>query len=184
MARIILNPKANLPPEGKWSFQIGDDYYESPIYDLVLKHVGELLAKHGVKADATEALAEYMCPRLPPWMCRGDGPSRDLILGKEAQKEALSYFARNVETADVVMRRMQVCQRCPKHRRDFCLHCGGYDTWIYDGFGGRRTRLPPDDASGCCTCARTFEAVIASVCYADGDQVWEGTPDTCWRHEG
>lgn len=178
----IINPRSTVPPTGKWEFQLGDDRYESPVYDLVLRHTGEILAKHGLKIPAAQALADYMCPRLPKWMCTGRGPHLDLLLAKEAQKEAYSYFVRQMETVDVIMRRMEVCTTCPKHRRDFCLHCGGYDTWIYDGFGGRRTRLPPDDASGCCSCARTFEAAIASVTYSAEEPVWEGAPKTCWRY--
>lgn len=182
MGCAIINPKASIPPCGVWSFAIGDDKIESPIYDIVLRKTGEIMEKHGMKGSAAQALADYMCPRLPPWMCTGSFEKLKLVLAKEAQKNAYDYFTRVSETVDVIMRRMEVCMTCPKHRRDFCLHCGGYDTWIYDGFGGRRVKLPPDDASGCCSCAKTFEAVIASVVYDPEESVWEGAPETCWRY--
>lgn len=183
MSRRFVSTRSTVPPGGVWFFSMGDDHYESPLYEDALKHVDMILKKHGSDADAVEALADYMCPHLPAYFCRGEGPSTASVTPHEAKAAAIEYFNRSVETLDVISRRMQACTTCPKHRRDFCLHCNGYDQWIYDGFGGRRVRLPADDASGCCECAKTFEAVIATAMYNPGEAVWEGAPDTCWRKQ-
>lgn len=182
MKRRIVNPKMVTPPGGKWMFAVGDEIIESPLYEDMLRKVDALLRKHGIKANAVTELANFMCPMLPDGQCTGDGPSSPNIYGPEAEKNARQYFGRTVETADVIMKRMQICTKCPKHRRDFCLHCSGYDQWVYDKFRGMRPKLPTDDASGCCSCAKTMEAVIASVCFGENEPVWEGAPDTCWRY--
>lgn len=182
MARSFISTRSTVPPGGVWFFQLGDDHYESPIYEDVVKHVGQILEKHGSTEDAAEALANFMCPHLPAYFCRGEGPVSPVITPREAMDAAMPFFKRQVETSDVIMKRMEACTMCPRHRRDFCLHCHGYDQWIYDGFGGRRVRLPSDDASGCCECTKTFEAVAASAVYQPGEGVWEGAPATCWRN--
>ena len=170
-----------MPPGGVWRYELDGESVESPIYDVALRKVGELMAKHGVAGSAAAELATYMCARMPKWMCSGARKYVDLLLQRESMQNAVPYFSRQLETIDVIQSRMQRCQSCPRHRRDFCLHCTGCDSWIVDGFKGRRPRLPVDDASGCCSLARTFEAVVASVCYTDKDRMWEGVPDTCWR---
>lgn len=182
MSRSFIATRSTVPPGGLWFFQLGDDYYESPLYEDCIAHVDEILRKHGVKMLATEALAEFMCPHMPAYFCRGAGPASPVILARDAMKAAAPYVSKPVETLDVISKRLQKCTGCLKHRRDFCLHCHGYDTWVCDQFGGRRVKLPADDASGCCSCAKTFEAVIASVVYGEDEPVWEGTPDSCWRY--
>lgn len=180
--RRFVSTRSTVPPSGFWFFSYGDDHYESPLYDDTVRHVAEILRKHGVDADPVKALADYMCPQLPAYFCVGDGPSSPVVSPRDAKDNAIAYFGKDVEPIDTVTSRMEVCLMCPKHRRDYCLHCHGYDSWIYDGFRGRRPKLRVDDASGCCTCAKTFEAVVASVAYNDGDPVWEGAPETCWRN--
>lgn len=175
-----VNPYT-VPPGGVWFYQIGDDKVSSPTYDMALRRVDELLRKHGVKADAAAELARFMCPHMPAWFCSGTSAHSPVITGRMAAAKAMPFFGRPLVTSDVISARMQVCQACPKHRRDFCLHCTGYDQWIEDRFAGRRPRLPVDDASGCCSCAGTFEAVLASVDYKDGDAPFDGAPATCWR---
>lgn len=177
-----VNPYT-VPPGGAWFFQLGDDRVESPVYSLAVKQVDEVLKRHGVKADASEELAKFMCPHMPAWFCAGSPVHSPVITGKMAVEKAGPYFGRPLVTFDVITERMQRCQACMKHRRDFCLHCTGYDTWIYDMFDGHRPKLPVDEASGCCSCAGTFEAVVASVDYGKDEPGFEGAPDTCWRND-
>lgn len=172
-----------VPPGGSWFFQLGDERVSSPVYELALRRVDELLKRHGVDTPADVALAEYMCPHMPSWFCAGDVGHSPVITVKEATAKALPYFRRRLVPVDQIVRRMEACQACPRHRRDFCLHCNGLDEWISGGFRGKRPALPADAASGCCTCAKTLEAVIASVEYGEGDSVWEGVPETCWRNK-
>lgn len=182
MRRRIVSPKLVTPPDGVWRFAVGDDMVESPLYEDLLRRADALLRKHGIEANAVDEVAKYMCPLLPPGQCTGEGASSPVIYARDAAEAARPYFSRDVEPADVIQARMECCTRCARHRRDFCLHCTGYDAWVYSMFRARRPKLPADDASGCCTCARTMEAVIASVHYAKDEPVWEGVPDTCWRH--
>ena len=170
-----------VPPGGSWFFQIGDDKVVSPVYELAVKRVAELLAIHGIKKDPGQALAEFMCPHLPEWFCKGNVGHSPVITVKVACEKARPYFSKSVLPVDMISRRLEACQVCPKHRRDFCLHCSGIDTWVSDGFNNMRPVIPADAASGCCSCAGTLEAVIASVEYGDNDLVWEGVPETCWR---
>ena len=176
-----VNP-TTVPPGGSWFYQIGDDRVSHPMYDFAVRRVDELLRKHGVAADPAEELARFMCPHMPEWFCVGADRHAPVITGRMAVEKATPYFGRRLVTFDVVTARMQRCQACPRHRRDFCLHCTGYDSWIYDGFDGRRPKLPVDEASGCCSCAGTFEALIASVDYDKDEPGFEGAPDTCWRN--
>lgn len=176
-----VNPYT-VPPGGAWFYQLGDDRVESPVYSIALKQVHDLLKARGVDADAAEELAKFMCPHMPEWFCVGSDVHSPVITGRMAAEKAPPYFSRPLVTFDVVTARMQACQACPRHRRDFCLHCTGYDTWIQDGFDGRRPKLPVDEASGCCSCAGTFEAVIASVDYGKDEPGFEGAPETCWRN--
>ena len=171
-----------VPPGGSWFFQIGDERVSSPMYDVAVKRVGELLARKGIDKRPEQALVEYMCPHMPAWFCVGEVGHSPVITVKAACEKARPYFGMRVVPVDIISRRMEVCQACPKHRRDFCLHCNGLDTWVSDGFRNARPVLPVDTASGCCSCAGTMEAVIASVDYDKQDSVWEGVPETCWRN--
>lgn len=181
MKRRIVNPKLITPPGGMWVYSIGDDRIETPLYEDALRKVDALLRKYSINSSAVTELANYMCPLLPEGQCTGTGQSSPVIYPHDAEMNAMRYFGRQLETTDVITKRLEQCTRCKKHRRDFCLHCSGYDEWISHKFRGLRPKLPADDASGCCSCAKTMEAVIASVCYDPNENVWEGAPDTCWR---
>lgn len=171
-----------VPPGGAWFFQLGDDRVSSPMYDYVLKQTAEILRRHGIDADPATELARFMCPHMPEWFCAGSDQHSPVITAKAASEKALPYFRRRLVTSDVITKRMERCQACKRHRRDFCLHCTGYDQWIVDSFGGKRPKLPVDEASGCCECTGTMEAVIASVDYGKDEPGFDGAPDTCWRN--
>ena len=177
----FVQTACTVPPGGAWFFQIGDDRVAHPVYDIAVRQVGQLLRKHGDPRSATQALAEFMCPHMPAWFCAGEVAHSQAICAKDAAAAARPFFSRTLVPADIAARRMEICQSCGKHRRDFCLHCTGYDEWVREGFRHRRPALPVDDASGCCTCTGTFEMAMASVEYGKDEPVWEGAPETCWR---
>lgn len=170
-----------VPPGGAWFFQIGDDRVAHPVYEIALKLVDELLKKHGDNRPAAQALAEFMCPHMPAWFCAGAVKHSPVIHASDAAKAARPFFSRTLIPVDLVTRRLEICQDCRRHRRDFCLHCTGYDEWVRSGFGHKRPPLPADEASGCCECTGTFEMAMASVEYDKDEPVWEGAPETCWR---
>lgn len=169
------------PPGGVWFYYGYGERVEAPTYSMAVASVADILRRHGDLTDPGTALAEYMCPQMPNWVCEGEVRSKETVYPMDAREAAKEYFTRKVAPMDLVMRRMEICSSCKKHRRDFCLTCAEHDRYIYDGFGGRRPRLPGDMASGCCLCAKTFEAVVASVEYGKEEPAWEGVPDTCWR---
>ena len=136
-----------VPPGGAWFFQIGDARVAHPVYAVALKLVDELLKRHGDPRPAAQALAEFMCPHMPAWFCAGAAERSPVILPKEAANAAYPYMGRKLVPADIVTRRMETCQDCVRHRRDFCLHCTGYDEWVRTGFDHKRPALPVDDAS-------------------------------------
>ena len=176
-----------VPVSGKWLFQLGDEVVEDYDYDLAVKHVSELLRRHGIQGSASQALADFMCPRLPHYVCNGWTPSalaklNEAISPREAKDNARPYVDRQLATIDLIRKRMAVCEECPRHRRDFCLHCIGADSWIYQELGYRRSVLPEDHASGCCSASKTFEALICSVLYPKGEAVWKNAPSGCWRN--
>ena len=170
-----------VPPGGAWFFQIGDDRVAHPVYEIALKRVDELLKKHGDKRPAAQALAEFMCPHMPARYCAGAVKHSPVIHPTDAAKAVRPFFSRALIPVDIVTRRLEICQDCRKHRRDFCLHCTGYDEWVRAGFDHKRPPLPADEASGCCECTGTFEMAMASVEYDKDEPVWEGAPETCWR---
>lgn len=182
MKAEFVRTKYLVPPGGTWFFDGYGEHVEDPIYDVAVRKVADLLRRNNDLTDPATALAAFMCPIMPRWFCRGDAAPKLTIYAKDARDEAMNYFHRSLVPMDETTRRLEKCMACPMHRRDFCLTCGEHDRYVYDGFGGRRVKLPGDAASGCCLCAKTFEAVVASVAYGPDEPVWEGAPDTCWRN--
>lgn len=171
------------PPGGMWFYDGYGEHVEEPTYRMAVLAVAEVLRRHGDRTDPGTALAECMCPQMPAWVCKGETRAKVTVYPMDARETARAYFTRTVVPMDIIMKRMSACCACPMHRRDFCLTCAEHDRYIYDGFGGRRPRLPGDLASGCCLCAKTFEAVVASVEYGKEEPAWEGVPETCWRKQ-
>ena len=184
MSAAITASKYMSPPGGVWFFDGYGEHVELPTYDMAVRAVAGILRRNGDPRSPADAISECMCPQMPRWFCRGEVSEKATVHPMDAREEAKSYFARRVVPMDTIMRRMEICSACPKHRRDFCLTCAGHDEYILNGFGGRRPKLASDLASGCCLCAKTFEAVVASVDYGKEEPAWEGVPDTCWRNKG
>jgi len=169
------------PPGGKYFLEIGGERVESHTWADMHGKAAALMQKHGVTGPVEWVVAEYMCPFMPDWYCRG-AAGRQVIRDREAWDNAQPYFRMNLVTFDEVSRRLRICSECPKHSREgSCLTCSGILNKILASFGGHRTRVLEDEASGVCTCARTYESVIASVDH-ENDK-WTGIPDTCWRNE-
>lgn len=179
------NPYAS-PPGGKFFFEANGERVEGRCFQEIAPKVRSLMAKYKIPGTAELVLAEYMCPRIGPaanWFCTGAFKRSDDIRAIEALDNCKPYYSRRLAPFDVVERRLERCLSCPKHFRGWCMSCVGHLDRISAGFKGARTELPIDRGTGVCTCARAYEAAIASVEYGKDEKVWEGVPDTCWRLE-
>lgn len=169
------------PPGGVWFWEDGEHLVSTPSYQEAVDQLRSILAEKGDARSPAEALAEYMCPRMPRGFCRGyTGPraeSSSALLDR-----AKPYADKPLAPANTVLTRLEVCAKCPKCRRDVCVTCRRLDEAVYGLFGNRRPALPPDRRSGVCACAGTLAMVVASVRYGEDEPLWEGTPSTCWRN--
>ena len=168
------------PPGGLWFWEDGDHLVSTPSDQEAIDQIRAILVEKGDKRSPSDALAEYMCPRMPRGFCMNfTGPSvettRDLI------DRALPYASRNLAMANIIQTRLDRCASCPMCRHDTCISCRRIAPDIYALFGGRRPSLPADRKSGVCKCAGTYAMAVASVLYSSDEQTWEGTPTTCWR---
>lgn len=169
------------PPGGKYFLEIAGERVEAPNWPLMHQKAAALMAKHGVNRPVEWVVAEYMCPYMPDWYCRGSA-ARTVVRDREAWNNAQPYFRRDLVTFDKVSERLRICADCPKHSREgSCTTCSGILNKILAAFGGRRPQVLEDKAAGVCLCARTYESVVASV--EHGEDPWDGTPDGCWRNQ-
>lgn len=175
---VRFKSKMTPPPGGKFFLEVDGDRVEAHTWLEMLPKVQALMARHNIGGFAEDLVANYMCPYMPDWYCTGH-VGHSVTTVHDARKNAAQYYSRNLVTFDRLSERMRICHDCPKHERDICLTCTGILHNIMVSFGGKRVKVPEDLMSGVCGCAKTFEAVIASVEH-DGDP-WEGAPDTCWR---
>lgn len=172
---------------GGYEFAVGDDVVTARTAAEIMPKVRRLLLKHGISAPAEMALAEYMCPRMGPFatkFCTGVPVPPEHVLAGEALKNSASYMRRPMVPFETIQRRMGMCSDCPAHERHWCPTCVGALSKLKDMSGGRRPTLPVDRFSGVCGCARAYEAAVCSVDYEEGEAVWSGTPETCWRRKG
>lgn len=169
------------PPGGYFFYEHGGEQLRASTWVQMKPLVEDLMRRHGLSGYADRLVAEYMCPHMPPWYCEGAGV-RVVTSVKVALKNAEPYYPRELVQFDEISRRMRICHDCPKHERDVCLTCTGILDRIRAAFRGRRVPVLEDKMSGVCGCARTFEAVIASVEHGE-EPVWDGAPDTCWRRK-
>lgn len=167
------------PPGGMFFYEHAGERVEARTWLEMRPKVEALMAKHGLKGYADLLVAAYMCPHMPGWYCTGAVPARSVTTVKTALANAVPYYRRELVPFDEISRRMRICHECPKHERDVCLTCTGILDRIKMSFGGRRVSVLEDKMSGVCSCAKTFEAVVASV--EHGDEPWPDAPDCCWR---
>lgn len=168
------------PPGGLWFWEDGEHLVSTPSYQDALDRIRAILSEKGDHRSPVEALAEYMCPRMPRGFCIGSGTSGKATLGRLFEN-AIPYFAKGLAMANIIQSRLDRCASCPNCRHDVCLTCHDIPKKVYGMFGGRRPSLPADPKSGRCSCAGTFAMVVSSVLYSPDEEVWEGTPSTCWR---
>lgn len=169
------------PPGGKYFFELGGERVEASNWPEMHTKAQALMQKHGVTGPVEWAVAEYMCPYMPDWYCRGV-VGRTVVRDREAWDRAQQYFRRDLVPFDEVSRRLRICQGCEKHSREgSCITCSGILAKILAAFGGKRPKVLEDEATGICTCCRTYESVVASVKH--GDDPWPETPDNCWRNQ-
>lgn len=172
------------PPPGGFVFETHGERVTGRCFDEIAPKVRGLMAKYGIAGTAEAAVAGYMCPRLGPAahaFCAGEFSASDDVGRHEAVDNCEPYYSRQVAPFDVIERRLARCMTCPRHFRGWCLTCTGHHQRILNGFRGRRPALPVDRGTGVCTCARAYEAAVASVEYAPEEKIWEGAPETCWR---
>lgn len=185
-APVFFRDTRSTPPGGKYFYEApGGEYVEAPHYCEIEAKVRPLLAKYGVTMSVENAIAEYMCPRLPTgaeWFCTGMFTTKQFVRAAEALKNSRGYCDRPLVAFDVLERRLRRCMECSKHEREWCPSCTGHFDRLHQGFRGRRARLPEDKASGVCACARAYEFAVAAVEYGKTEPVWEGAPETCWRN--
>lgn len=177
----------NIAPHGGFFYETHGEKVAAPTYVEIEPKVRALMRKYHIPGTVEEAVAGYMCPRIPEGarLCTGSfAPARDMIPAREAMANSEAYAGRHVVTFDELSRRLRVCMACPKHTREFCVTCTGHMNRILLLFNGRRVSVPEDRGSGICRCARAYEAAIASVDYGRDEKPWAGAPDTCWRNGG
>ena len=181
--KVEFRSPSTPPPGGKFFYEFPDgERVESRWWCEMEPLVEAGMRKRGMSGVAKDIVAEFMCPQIEDWYCRGVVPESSIVRMREAKENSKAYFPKSLVTFDEISRRLNICAKCKMHRRDFCLTCTGLDWWISNGFSGRRPRVPEDSFSGTCVCARALEAVIASVGYGDDEAVWDNVPSTCWRH--
>lgn len=167
------------PPGGEFFYEHGGERVSARTWLEMQPRVEDLMRRHGLSGYPDLLVAEYMCPHMPDWYCAG-ASARHVTTLKEALANAVPYYSAPLVQFDEVSRRMRVCHGCPRHERDVCLTCTGILSRIRAGFGGRRVSVLEDRLSGICSCAKTFEAVVASVEHG-GTPEWADVPDGCWR---
>ena len=167
------------PPGGEWFFEHGGERISAPTWFTFLLKMKDLMARHGIEGTPLDVAAAFMCPQMPEWFCTSGGVK--VTSSDRAKANAKPYFGMYVSTPTDVASRLSACARCPRHQRTVCLTCTGVLDWIARSFGGRRPRLPEDRMSGICSCAETYESVVASV-DPRGLPEWKDVPDCCWRN--
>lgn len=175
----------NPPPGGMFFYETHGERVAARTYIELEPKVRRLMEKYGITGLPEEEVARYMCSRIPDpgSFCRGAEIIAAHVRPHTAIENSIPYCRKQTVAFDVIERRLQICQGCPKHARDWCPTCSGHVSRILAEFNGRRTQLPQDKLSGVCQCAKAYEMAIASVEYGEKDKKWDGAPDTCWRNK-
>ena len=173
----------NVTPAGGFFYEINGEKVTGRFFCEIEPKVRALLRKYNRKETVEEAVAGYMCPRIPEagWMCTGTFKN-SVIRPAEAMANSIALTqGREVVSFDEVEKRLRTCLSCQCHTREFCVTCTGHMERIMLLYAGRRPKVPEDAGSGICKCAKAYESALVSVEYSDGDPVWENAPETCGR---
>lgn len=187
MSDSVFFKDVNMLPPGGWFFyEVNGEHVQARTFLEIAPKVRALMNKYGIKDTAEAAVASYMCPRIPNpgRYCRGAAVPAAHVVPHVAIANSLPYCKRRVVPFDQIERRLRICAACPHHKREWCPTCTGHVSAMMSAFGGRRKPLPEDTLAGVCQKAKAYEHAIASVDFEEGEPVWEGTPDTCWRKTG
>lgn len=168
------------PPTGEFFYEVEGERVTARTWAEMQPKAYALMQKHGIDGPVEWAVAEYMCPYLPAWYCKGERRGRSYTSLRDARNNGIPYFKRPLIAPDEIALRLRACAECQMHARTVCLSCTGTDAWILQGFAGRRTKMLEDKLSGICECHKTFESLIASVDLGESP-VPDGLPETCWR---
>lgn len=173
------------PPCGYYEYASqGEIVTDRSRYGICQK-VRDLRTRQGlpVVGEGFSYVMEYMCPSQPDGFCIKPSTVKALR-AVDVKAKTMQMFNTRCAPADEIERRMEVCVTCPKHSvRGFCLDCTGLLEWIYRGYGGRRSPLPADRATGVCT----VEEVLAAALATTAERPLEANvvyPDNCWRKNG
>ena len=173
------------PPGGWYEYALPrapDAVARDTMKSGICAKVREMRAAAGLETvgDGFQYVMDYMCPRLPDGFCSKPSSVPDVGVDRVKSRTA-ALFSLPQAVAEEVERRLSLCIGCPRHvTRGFCMTCTGFLDWIYAGFRGRRPRLPPDLATGACSCDAAFTAATATVAsfpLAEGADY----PARCWR---
>lgn len=169
------------PPDGWYEYAIGDEVARERNRFDICRRVREMHEARGlpVFGDGFTHVMEYMCPRLPDGFCNKPSNLPKPLMAAEVKERTVPLFYRPIVPSDAIERRLETCVRCPAHtRRGFCADCSGIIDWMLRGFGGRRGKVPADNASGVCYAERVMAAALASVDAQPRDDVQY--PEGCW----
>lgn len=183
MAAVYFR-NVNTSPVGGFFYELNGEKVTGRHFCDIEPKVRALLRKYHRTESAEEAVAGYMCPRIPEasWLCTGASPARAAVRPAEAMRNSdLITAGREVVPFDEIERRLRICMSCPMHTREFCVTCTGHMERIMLLYAGRRPKVPEDAGSGICKCAKAYESALVSVEYGKDEPVWESVPETCWR---
>lgn len=176
------------PPGGLFFYETHGKGATGRTLAEITPKVQALMERFSIRGTPEYAVAEYMCPRVPGLPCvqLGTAKARGTVAPKEAMANSLPYCALPPAAPATAKARIETCIKCPRHERRWCPTCAGHADAADREFakhGKQRPRTGLDSRSGVCSCAKAYELVVASVEYGDGDPVWDGTPETCWRYQ-
>jgi len=177
------------PPHGLFFYETHGRKATGRTLAEIAPKVKAIMERFSIQGTPEDAVAEYMCPRVPGLPCArppGTANPRETVAPKEAMANSLPYCAMPPAAPETAKARIEACARCPRHERRWCPTCAGHADAADREFakhGTRRPRTGLDARSGVCTCAKAYEMVIASVEYGEGGPVWDDAPGTCWRYQ-
>ena len=168
------------PPGGEWFWEDRDVFIHSRSYHDVIDAMRRHFREKGITKDPAEALADYMCPRMPRGFCHGRSDDPVLTLDQIVRNTIDLCRGLPLEMVDTVRRRLEKCAACDMCDHPVCVTCRGVDKRIYEAFGGRRAPLDADRKSGVCRVCGAFVMGLVSVRH---DKALEGAPESCWRND-
>lgn len=176
------------PPQGLFFYETHGRKAVGRTLAEIAPKVRALMERFSINGTPEDAVAEYMCPRVPGLPCvqPGAAKARGTVAPKEAMANSLPYCAMPPAAPETAKARIEACARCPRHERNWCPTCAGHADAADREFakhGRQRPRTGLDARSGVCACAKAYELAVASVEYGAGEPVWDGAPDTCWRYQ-